>query len=386
MRAIIRTAVLTLVGALALAGLGPACDALFGKSVTIVVDGQVGQTFKVVDASVAAVLTNQGVALTARDYVSPDLSTPVSDGMLIDIQHARPVSLVLNGQAGVYWTFATTVGRVIEALGLSESSIRQSLPGDTTVPLGGLALTIDTGHDVVVTAGGQTQAIHAYGTVADALVAAGITTDADDIITPAPRTILSDNLAITAIIVDTVTITRQVDVPFDISNSDDPNLAKGKVAIDTKGVVGVDQQTVVQTLHDGEVFAEDITASVRLTDPVTQVQRTGTKVVAPPAGTPDPGSAQAIAYTLVQDRGWSDDEYSCLVSLWNRESGWRVNASNPSGAYGIPQALPGSKMASAGADWATNPATQITWGLGYIAGRYGTPCGAWGHFQSRGWY
>ncbi|MDR1513921.1 MAG: lytic transglycosylase domain-containing protein, partial [Propionibacteriaceae bacterium] len=77
----------------------------------------------------------------------------------------------------------------------------------------------------------------------------------------------------------------------------------------------------------------------------------------------------------------------CLKSLWERESGWRYNASNPySGAYGIPQALPGSKMASAGADWRTNPETQIIWGLGYIAGRYSTPCGAWSFFQSHNWY
>jgi hypothetical protein len=107
----------------------------------------------------------------------------------------------------------------------------------------------------------------------------------------------------------------------------------------------------------------------------------------PPFVTPDPGSAQAIAYEMVLARGWGDGEFACLVSLWNRESGWRVNALNPSsGAYGIPQSLPGSKMASAGADWETNPATQISWGLGYISGRYGTPCGAWGHSQSVGWY
>ena len=108
---------------------------------------------------------------------------------------------------------------------------------------------------------------------------------------------------------------------------------------------------------------------------------------APAAGTPDPGSAQAIAHDMVLARGWGEGEYSCLVSLWNRESGWNAFAMNrSSGAYGIPQALPGSKMASAGADWATNPATQITWGLGYISGRYGTPCGAWGHSESVGWY
>ncbi|MCJ1712671.1 transglycosylase SLT domain-containing protein [Microbacterium sp. M1A1_1b] len=113
---------------------------------------------------------------------------------------------------------------------------------------------------------------------------------------------------------------------------------------------------------------------------------TPSNTIAPTAATPDPGSAQAIAQQLVAARGWGSDQYSCLVSLWNKESGWRVNAYNPSGAYGIPQALPGSKMASAGADWQTNPATQITWGLNYISGVYGTPCGAWGHSQSFNWY
>ncbi|WP_292836256.1 lytic transglycosylase domain-containing protein [Microbacterium sp.] len=102
----------------------------------------------------------------------------------------------------------------------------------------------------------------------------------------------------------------------------------------------------------------------------------------------DPASAQGIGRSMAAAQyGWGDDQFACLVSLWNRESGWSVTAYNASsGAYGIPQALPGSKMASAGADWQTNPATQIAWGLGYISGRYGTPCGAWGHSQSAGWY
>jgi hypothetical protein len=108
---------------------------------------------------------------------------------------------------------------------------------------------------------------------------------------------------------------------------------------------------------------------------------------APPAVVPDPGSAQAYAAGAVAARGWGSGEFDCLVALWNKESGWRVNAMNPSsGAYGIPQALPGSKMATAGDDWATNAATQIEWGLGYISGRYGTPCGAWAHSQAVGWY
>ncbi|MCW2571301.1 MAG: lytic transglycosylase protein [Frankiales bacterium] len=97
------------------------------------------------------------------------------------------------------------------------------------------------------------------------------------------------------------------------------------------------------------------------------------------------GSPRAIARTQLAARGWSD-QFGCLDSLWSRESGWRVYASNASGAYGIPQALPGSKMASAGDDWRTNPATQIRWGLGYIAASYGSPCAAWQHSESHGWY
>ncbi len=112
-----------------------------------------------------------------------------------------------------------------------------------------------------------------------------------------------------------------------------------------------------------------------------------TAAAAPAAGIPDPGTAQAIALGIIESNGWGADQFNCLVSLWNRESHWNVYANNTgSGAYGIPQALPGSKMASAGADWQTNPATQITWGLGYIEGRYGSPCGAWAHSQDQGWY
>jgi hypothetical protein len=96
---------------------------------------------------------------------------------------------------------------------------------------------------------------------------------------------------------------------------------------------------------------------------------------------------QAIADALLPSFGWSSSEMSCLVPLWMGESGWRVNAENSSsGAYGIPQSLPGSKMATAGTDWRTNAVTQIKWGLGYIQERYGSPCGAWGFKQGHGWY
>jgi len=107
------------------------------------------------------------------------------------------------------------------------------------------------------------------------------------------------------------------------------------------------------------------------------------------APSPDPGTAQSIAYNLLASFGFSPPSsyFGCLDDLWERESGWNYDAENPvSGAYGIPQALPGSKMASAGADWQTDPATQIKWGLGYIKAIYGNPCSAWAFWEANGYY
>ena len=112
-----------------------------------------------------------------------------------------------------------------------------------------------------------------------------------------------------------------------------------------------------------------------------------------PAASPQPpavaasGSPQQIAAAMLGSFGWSSGQFSCLDPLWEHESGWSVTAYNPgTGAYGIPQAMPGGKMASAGPDWQTDAATQIRWGLGYIKDTYGSPCGAWAHEEATGWY
>jgi len=99
------------------------------------------------------------------------------------------------------------------------------------------------------------------------------------------------------------------------------------------------------------------------------------------------GTPKEVAINLLPDHGWSESQFSCLEKLWNKESRWRVDADNPgSTAYGIPQALPGYRMAAYGSDWRTNPVVQIKWGLDYIENTYGSPCSAWGHSQAKGWY
>lgn len=119
-------------------------------------------------------------------------------------------------------------------------------------------------------------------------------------------------------------------------------------------------------------------------------ERIAQNYTAPPTPTPadvDPGTNRGLGYQLMLDFGFPEEQWRFLDWLWQRESGWNHLADNPtSSAYGIPQSLPGNKMAVVGDDWRTNPETQIRWGLAYIAARYGTPERAWQHSERVGWY
>jgi hypothetical protein len=116
-------------------------------------------------------------------------------------------------------------------------------------------------------------------------------------------------------------------------------------------------------------------------------QRLPTMAPAPTPADVDPGTNRALGYQYLIDFGFGSDQWPYLDALWTRESGWDHLAENPrSGAYGIPQSLPGTKMAVVGDDWRTNPDTQIRWGLAYIAARYGIPQRAWEHSERVGWY
>ena len=149
------------------------------------------------------------------------------------------------------------------------------------------------------------------------------------------------------------------------------------------------QQVILQTAAT-QTFSVTTTPKISSAPPPASSSGGGTSGGAPVvnAPAPNPGSAQSIAYGLLSSYGFSTSQWGCLDDLWNAESGWRYNAANASGAYGIPQALPGSKMASAGPNWQTNPTTQIKWGLWYIkyGSSYGPTCGAWAHEQADGWY
>jgi hypothetical protein len=137
-------------------------------------------------------------------------------------------------------------------------------------------------------------------------------------------------------------------------------------------------------LPDSDVAVATQTLTVTGTQTFTVARGTVTIQVIPARATND---IQAAARRMLARTGLDAGEWTCLYDLWNRESRWNPTAQNTSsGAYGIPQALPGKKMATVAADWQTNPVTQIAWGLSYITGRYATPCHAWAHSNATGWY
>lgn len=120
--------------------------------------------------------------------------------------------------------------------------------------------------------------------------------------------------------------------------------------------------------------------------PTPAATPTPTPTVKPkPTPVPAPADTVANARTYVKSRVGTAN-YNCIDNVWTRESRWNPTLGNPNGAYGIPQAFPGTKMASFGSNWRTSPLTQVKWGLSYISGTYGTGCGAWAFWQVHGWY
>jgi hypothetical protein len=170
------------------------------------------------------------------------------------------------------------------------------------------------------------------------------------------------------------------------SGTDPLGVAIAQVSVGKAGAsLEHERQQVI--LDDAATESFSVTSAPKFSSPQPSGSGGGAAAPLVSAGPPpDPSSAQGIAYGLLSAYGFSTSQWGCLDALWQHESGWRYNAENASGAYGIPQALPGSKMASAGADWQTDPTTQIKWGLGYIQSRYGTPCGAWNQEEAYGWY
>jgi hypothetical protein len=194
----------------------------------------------------------------------------------------------------------------------------------------------------------------------------------------------------------TTVVTEETEIEFITSATEDPTIAVGKDIVKRAGKTGLAEITYQVKLVDGNEVSRTELDRVVTTEPTEAIVIRGTGDLADIAAALETaegntgnkaGNKEFAKLFINQDYGWGDEQFSCLETLWFRESNWNHKATNPtSGAYGIPQSLPGRKMAEFGDDWKTNPATQIKWGASYIEDRYGTPCEALDFFYDRNWY
>ena len=185
-------------------------------------------------------------------------------------------------------------------------------------------------------------------------------------------------------------VTVEEEIPYETITKDVSNGSNTTNKVIQEGKNGIREVTYkIKYKADVEIERIEISSKI-IKEPVDKIVQIQTKVTSRSGSRMASGSAlvyQQYAATVCRSYGWSETDVECLISLWNKESGWNPYAYNSSsGAYGIPQALPGSKMASKGSDYQTNYQTQINWGLSYISSRYGNPQNAWSHWLSKGWY
>ena len=365
------------------------------KAYTVTVDGE-PRTLWTTAASADSILADAAplgttVTLAADRSASRDELTPL-------VSRARNV--IVNAD-GTTREVAVRPGQdargILEAAGVSVHALdRVTVENDAT---GELAITVSR-----VTRGQATETVdipfsETTTTSSDMFVGEsqvtttgvnGVTTwtvwqekDGDQVLTSVPITEHSTSQPVTQVRSEG---TKEATPTALVAAGIDPK-ATLEEKTESDGTTSVRYRAKLGSISTKEEIAE-ITGEAKNADQATAAAAAAAAAEAGAVPTTYSGEdPRSLAKPLVAAQGWSDREYQCLVLLWNRESQWNPYAENSSsGAYGIPQALPGSKMASAGADWRTNPITQINWGIGYIKGRYGTPCSAWAHSNAVGWY
>jgi uncharacterized protein YabE (DUF348 family) len=362
-----------------------------GKTIDLRVDGQLRQVHTSA-TDVRGVLAAAHIPVGEHDLIAPELGARLESGSEVVVRRGHLLHLMVNGAARDVWVNAASVDEALGQLGYGADSL-VSVSRSTRLDSAAASLSVMTPKHVSFKVDGKTVQAVAFGpNLRQAIAQAHLRLSPTDVVAPDINSPVRDREVITIHrVVYKLQVQRQ-SVAYGSVRQNDPNRTVGNNVVVTAGRNGVRQVTYRLRYVDGKLVGKTIASNKVITPAVNRRTLVGTKRVvqtynAPSYSAPaSSGSAQQIAAGMVSARGWGGDQFSCLVSLWNKESGWRTNAYNPSGAYGIPQALPGSKMASAGGDWQTSASTQIAWGLGYIASVYGTPCSAWAHSQATNWY
>lgn len=335
--------------------------------------------------TVRQALDEIGVTLDENDMVEPSLDEEfVATDYTVNIYRARPVIVVDGAVRQKVMTPYQTAAEIAGDAGVTlRGEDRVSLAAADNIIAEGasIEMTIDRATEfTLVLYGKETTAYTQATTVGAMLKAKNITLEADDTLSAPVETALVPGMTVEIWRDGTQTITEDKVIPFETEKIQDVDRDPSFREVKTPGVNGKRTVTYEIEMKNGKEVSRKEIQNVVVEEPKKQVEVVGAKLPTPT----NPTEAQALGKQMMLAYGFGEDQWPCLYNLWMRESGWRTTAGNPSsGAYGIPQALPGNKM---GPGWQTDARVQIQWGLGYIKGRYQTPCGAWSAFQTKGWY
>jgi resuscitation-promoting factor RpfB len=366
------------------------------KSVDLVVDGH-PTVVHTTAADVGQLLAARGIHVDDHDLVAPTPAAALHDDEQVVLRRGRLLHLDVDGVQKDVWTTAPTVQEAIVQLGYGYHDF-VSVARSQQLPLTPSDVSIRTPKTVTVVRDGvQRRVTTTDRTVGEVLADLEIATGHGTRVTPGVGAALADHQRILVQQVTHRRTTRLQKVPFPRRTLRSSTMLRGVTQLVHPGRPGLARVSYSVVYLDGRRVGTTRTGATVVRRPVAQLTRIGTehlpKILAAPGGgmisgvDATPAQAQAIARAMLGPRGWSD-QWACLLTMWTHESSWRFDATNPSsGSYGIPQALPGIKMASVGSDWQTDATTQITWGLQYIAERYGDPCNAWALWEEHGgWY
>lgn len=376
----------TMIGVVALGG-GSTIGPSDSRIVTLYVD-HTKQTLPTRAKTVQDLLDRLDIKVNEGDVVEPSLdSAIVSDNFNINVYRSRPVMIVdqdkkvvVNSADQSPRIAARNAGIVVYPEDSVVPEAPENLLGEGVV---GERYVIDRATPVTLILYGNVSGVRTQAeTVGELLKEKNIEVSPSDTVAPAADTPLRADMKVAITREGQQIATAEEEIAPPVEYTDDPSIVRGSTVEKEPGLPGKKVVTYEIKTENGVEVSRTKLQEIVTIQPQRKLIARGTKIVIS-----NPSENVRVGEQLAAARGWTGEQWYCLYQLWQKESGWNTTSGNPSsGAYGIPQALPGSKMASVGADWATNPATQIAWGMGYIAGRYGAPCGAWAASQSRGWY
>lgn len=343
--------------------------------VQLSVDGN-KQTVPTRATTVDDFLKRANIELSNGDVVEPEASTTIDDdNFRINIYRARPVT-VFDGEKRIQALSAATTARSVAVqVGLevfpedkltqevSNNILRDQVIGDKIV--------IDRATPVGLNLYGTPTNVRTRAkTVGDLLKEKNVILASGDTVQPDVKSALTTNTQVFVTRIGTQIVTSEEPIAMDVETIEDPSLNFGAKAIRQKGAAGKKLVTYQLELKNGQEVSRRKIQEVRTLEPVKEVVARGKAFDV----NKDKSAVMALAGINV------DVDYPYVDYIVKKESGWRPLASNPSGAYGLCQSFPGSKMATAGADWQTNPVTQLKWCNGYAKARYGSWAAAYNYW------